>query len=87
LFAVTQGSQLLCISSLESRENRKGQPHPCTREELAFLPLPARQRTPVRYVDRHYEHINVTGVTVLTEAQKATLRALGAVEDANKALS
>src|SRR6266700_2442610 len=31
---------------------------PITIEELAFLPLSCRQRTPVRYVDRHYEYIN-----------------------------
>jgi WD40 repeat protein len=30
--------------------------------------------------DRLYEGMNITGVTGLTEAQKATLRALGAVE-------
>ncbi len=32
--------------------------------------------------DRPYERMNITGVTGLTEAQKATLKALGAVEDA-----
>jgi WD40 repeat protein len=31
--------------------------------------------------DRPYERMNITGVTGLTEAQKASLRALGAVED------
>ncbi len=31
--------------------------------------------------DRPYERMNITGVTGLTEAQKATLRALGAVEN------
>jgi WD40 repeat protein/serine/threonine protein kinase len=31
--------------------------------------------------DRPYERMNITGVTGLTEAQKATLKALGAVED------
>ena len=30
--------------------------------------------------DRPYEGMNITGVTGLTEAQKATLKALGAVE-------
>jgi len=30
---------------------------------------------------RPYERMNITGVTGLTEAQKATLKALGAVED------
>lgn len=30
---------------------------------------------------RPYEGMNITGVTGLTKAQKATLRALGAVED------
>jgi WD40 repeat protein len=31
--------------------------------------------------DRPYEGMNITGVTGLTEAEKATLKALGAVED------
>jgi hypothetical protein len=31
--------------------------------------------------DRPYERMNITGVKGLTEAQKATLKALGAVED------
>ncbi len=31
--------------------------------------------------DRPYEGMNITGVTGLTEAQKSTLKALGAVED------
>lgn len=31
--------------------------------------------------DRPYEHMNITGVTGLTEAQKTTLRTLGAIED------
>jgi WD40 repeat protein len=31
--------------------------------------------------DRPYERMNITGVTGLTEAQKATLKALGAIED------
>jgi WD40 repeat protein/transcriptional regulator with XRE-family HTH domain len=31
--------------------------------------------------DRPYERLNITGVRGLTEAQKATLRALGAIED------
>ena len=31
--------------------------------------------------DRPYERMNITGVTGLTEAQKATLKALGAVEN------
>jgi WD40 repeat protein len=30
--------------------------------------------------DRPYERMNITGVTGLTEAQKATLKALGAIE-------
>jgi hypothetical protein len=30
--------------------------------------------------DRLYERMNIAGVTGLTEAQKATLKALGAVE-------
>jgi WD40 repeat protein len=30
--------------------------------------------------DRPYERMNITGVTGLTEAQKATLKALGAVD-------
>jgi WD40 repeat protein len=30
--------------------------------------------------DRPYESMNITGATGLTEAQKATLKALGAVE-------
>jgi len=32
--------------------------------------------------DRPYERLNITGIRGLTEAQKATLRALGAMEDA-----
>jgi WD40 repeat protein len=32
--------------------------------------------------DRPYERINITGIRGVTEAQKATLRALGAIEDA-----
>ena len=32
--------------------------------------------------DRPYERLNITGIRGLTEAQKATLRALGALEDA-----
>jgi len=32
--------------------------------------------------DRPYERLNITGIRGLSEAQKATLRALGAVEDA-----
>ena len=31
--------------------------------------------------DRPYERLNFTGVKGLTEAQKATLRALGAIEE------
>ena len=31
--------------------------------------------------DRPYERLNITGIRGLTEAQKATLRALGAIED------
>ena len=31
--------------------------------------------------DRPYERLDITGIRGLTEAQKATLRALGAVED------
>jgi hypothetical protein len=37
--------------------------------------------------DRPYERMNITGVKGLTEAQRATLRALGAVEDERGALS
>jgi WD40 repeat protein len=32
--------------------------------------------------DRPYERLAITGIRGLTEAQKATLRALGAIEDA-----
>ena len=32
--------------------------------------------------DRPYERLNITGIRGVTKAQKATLRALGAVEDA-----
>ena len=32
--------------------------------------------------DRPYERLNITGIRGLTEAQKGTLRALGAIEDA-----
>jgi hypothetical protein len=31
--------------------------------------------------DRPYERLNITGIRGLTDAQKATLRALGAIED------
>ena len=31
--------------------------------------------------DRPYERLNITGIRGLTQAQKATLRALGAVQD------
>ncbi len=31
--------------------------------------------------DRPYERLNITGIRGVTEAQKATLRALGAMED------
>jgi WD40 repeat protein len=33
------------------------------------------------YNDRPYEHMNITGIKGLTEAQKITLRALGAIEE------
>ena len=36
--------------------------------------------------DRPYERLTITGIRGLTEAQKATLRALGAVEDAPSAV-
>jgi hypothetical protein len=32
--------------------------------------------------DRPYERLNITGIRGVTEAQKATLRALGAIEGA-----
>jgi hypothetical protein len=32
--------------------------------------------------DRPYERLEITGIRGLTQAQKATLRALGAIEDA-----
>jgi hypothetical protein len=32
--------------------------------------------------DRPYERLNITGIRGLTQAQKATLRGLGAMEDA-----
>ena len=32
--------------------------------------------------DRPYERLDITGIRGLTQAQKATLRALGAIEDA-----
>ena len=35
--------------------------------------------------DRPYERLNITGIRGLTEAQKATLRALGAIEDRGNA--
>ena len=31
--------------------------------------------------DRPYERLNITGIRGLTDAQRATLRALGAIED------
>ena len=36
--------------------------------------------------DRPYERLNITGLRGLTDAQKATLRALGAVEEATTSL-
>ncbi len=33
--------------------------------------------------DRPYERLNITGISGVTEAQKASLRALGAIEDAS----
>jgi WD40 repeat protein len=33
--------------------------------------------------DRPYERLNITGIRGLSEAQKTTLRALGAIEDAS----
>ncbi len=36
--------------------------------------------------DRPYERLTITGIQGLTQAQKATLRALGAVEDAPSAV-
>ncbi len=33
--------------------------------------------------DRPYERLNITGIRGVTEAQKASLRALGAIEDAS----
>jgi hypothetical protein len=34
-------------------------------------------------VDRSYEGMNITGITGITEAQKATLAALGTVDHSN----
>ncbi len=34
--------------------------------------------------DRPYEGMNITGVTGITEAQKTTLKALGAVDDSDR---
>jgi WD40 repeat protein len=36
--------------------------------------------------DRPYERMNITGVTGLTEVQKASLRALGAIEEEERKL-
>jgi WD40 repeat protein len=36
--------------------------------------------------DRPYEHLNITGIKGLTEAQKTTLRALGAYDEAEQSL-
>jgi WD40 repeat protein len=36
--------------------------------------------------DRPYERLNITGLRGLTDAQKATLRVLGAVEEATTSL-
>ena len=36
--------------------------------------------------DRPYERLDITGIQGLTQAQKATLRALGAIEDAPSAV-
>jgi hypothetical protein len=35
----------------------------------------------ILHPDRPYERLNITGATGLTEAQKAALKALGAVEE------
>lgn len=37
--------------------------------------------------DRPYERLNITGLRGLTKAQKATLRALGAIEEEAAALT
>jgi hypothetical protein len=34
--------------------------------------------------DRPYERMNISGTTGLTEAQRATLKALGAIEEAGQ---
>ena len=43
--------------------------------------LESGEHVPTLRRDRPYERLNITGIRGLTEAQKATLRALGAVEE------
>jgi WD40 repeat protein len=50
-------------------------------ETIKFWDVQTGQCLKTLRADRPYERMNITGVTGLTEAQKAVLKALGAVED------
>jgi WD40 repeat protein len=50
-------------------------------ETIKFWSVPTGQCLKTLTSDRPYERMNITGVTGVTEAQKAVLRDLGASED------
>ncbi len=50
-------------------------------ETIRYWNIETGDCTKILRPDRLYEGMNITGVTGITEAQKATLKALGAVED------
>jgi len=50
-------------------------------ETIKFWSVPTGQCLKTLTSDRPYERMNITGVTGVTEAQKAVLRDLGAIED------
>ncbi|HEY9656859.1 MAG TPA: hypothetical protein V6C65_00240, partial [Allocoleopsis sp.] len=49
-------------------------------ETIRLWNVPTGECLKTLRVDRPYEGMNITGVTGITEAQKATLKALGAIE-------
>jgi WD40 repeat protein len=50
-------------------------------EQIVFWDTKTGDRLKLLKIDRPYERMNITGVTGITEAQKASLKALGAIED------
>jgi WD40 repeat protein len=50
-------------------------------ETIKFWSVQTAQCLKTLTSDRPYERMNITGVTGVTEAQKAVLRDLGAIED------